>query len=94
MKILLYNKKLSSYKQINETEKFSISFNLLQLFKFLQKKVVNGPIVKCDYNHYVPLTLNLANRKEAQFHSNIAREDTAISLKDTKISWIRIYWES
>ena len=53
------------------------------MFNSSQKCAVDRPILKCDYIRYTPLPLNLINGEIKQSFTDIPREDSAISLKDS-----------
>ena len=55
------------------------------MFNFSQKCTVDRHILIYYYNKYTPLSLNLVNGENHQVFSDIPREDSATSLKDSYI---------
>ena len=55
------------------------------MFNLSQKHAIDRPIRKCDYIKYTSPSLNLVDGESIQIFSDIPREDSAISLKDSDL---------
>ena len=53
------------------------------MFNISQKHSFDRPILKCDFIRHTPPSLNLLNGENNQIFIDIAREKSAISLKDS-----------
>ena len=53
------------------------------MFNLSKKHAVHRLLLKSDYIRYIPPSLNVVNGENNQIFSDIPREDSAISLKDS-----------
>ena len=53
------------------------------MFNLSQKHATDRPILESDFNRYTLPSLNLINGENNQVFTDIPKEDSAISLKDS-----------